>query len=63
MMRMNLCQIATVGRNPEWIQIGLFRYPTNLLILITTEENLDKAKEIVELVKRIKIQIEIIKEP
>lgn len=63
MMRMNICQIATVGRNPEWIQIGLFRYPTNLLVLVTTEEYLDKAKEIVELVKGIETQIEIIIEP
>lgn len=60
---MNICQIATVGRNPEWIQIGLFRYPTNLLVLITTEEYLDKANEIVELVKGIDTQIKVIKEP
>jgi hypothetical protein len=60
---MKVCQIATVGRNPEWIQIGLFRYPTNLLVLVTTKEYLEKAKEIEELVKGIETKIEIIKEP
>jgi hypothetical protein len=60
---MKVCQIATVGRNPEWIQLGLFRYPTNLLVLTVTEEYLEKAHEIIELVKGIDTQIEIVKEP
>ena len=60
---MKVCQIATVGRNPEWIQLGLFRYPTNLLVLIVTEEYLEKAHEIIGLVKGIDTQIEIVKEP
>ncbi|WP_455464533.1 hypothetical protein [Candidatus Hodarchaeum mangrovi] len=60
---MSTCQIATVGRNPEWIQLGLFRYPTKLLVLITTENYLDKAGEIRELVKGIEVRIEIIKKP
>jgi len=60
---MKVCQIATVGRNPEWIQLGLFRYPTNLLVLIVTEEYLEKAQEIAEGIKGINSQIEIVKDP
>ncbi len=60
---MKICQIATVGRNPEWIQLGLFRYPTSLLVLITTEDYLEQANEITELVKGIEVRIEIIEKP
>ncbi len=60
---MKTCQIATVGRNPEWIQLGLFRYPTTLLVLITTEDYMDQAKEITKLVKGIEVRIEVIEKP
>jgi hypothetical protein len=60
---MKICQIATVGRNPEWIQLGLFRYPTSLLVLITTQDYLEQANEITELVKGIEVRIEIIEKP
>ena len=60
---MKTCQIATVGRNPEWIQLGLFRYPTTLLVLITTEDYLDQANKITELVKGVEVRIKIIEKP
>ena len=62
MKSMKICQIATVGRNPEWIQLGLFRYSTNLLVLVTTEEYIDKAEEAKALVKGIETRIEVLKE-
>ena len=62
-IEMKVCQIATVGRNPEWIQLGLFRFPTDLLILVTTEEYLPEAEKIKELVKGIEVRIETIKAP
>ncbi len=59
----SLCQIATVGRNPEWIQIGLFRYPTKKLVLVTTEDYYDKAEDVKALAVGIDVEIEVIKKP
>lgn len=61
--KMKTCQIATIGRNPEWIQLGLFRYPTDLLVLVTTENYHDEALKVRELIKGIDVRIETINEP
>jgi len=58
-----LCQIATVGRNPEWIKIGLFRYPTKKLVLITTKDYYSKAEEVNDIAIGIDVEIKVIEKP
>jgi len=60
---MKTCQIATIGINPEWIQIGLFRYPTDLLVLVTTDTYHDEAIQVQKLIRGIDVRIEIINKP
>lgn len=56
-------QIATLGFKADWIQRGLYKYPTDLLILITTLEFSEIADEVKKVNKEIPIEVKYATKP